>query len=390
MLTFPKCKTISGCIYTGTWRKNVPVYTVFSENGLNQIVGYVKHINAGNGIVLYRGQCKLYESICPSILRESNTTSQDVDKLISTLDKMSNDLGMLNFFDLNTDDIAGWNLFKKLSFESALQHYGAKTYCVDFVDNHWTALWFGLYQFNSGTYKKRQYYKDFHENENDNICFSTISDTTKQIPPQPENIKIEDLTSEDLSYAEFLSNYSGKSREFHIKELIRRKNHSAQLIWLQKCNNIEKYNKEALRKQVDFGCDMKFAHMYLFLYVADTNQTVYKGVYLGTDSYTIDLRKCLPSTFLRPCAQHGWIVKGKDASFDFSKRVVCVIRINIPLVSNMLGNGTLTSVANFFPTPEHDYGYSMLLERQKGSGYYRHTKYQPILPEKMISLPFIE
>ena len=112
MLTFPKCKTISGCIYTGTWRKNVPVYTVFSENGLNQIVGYVKHINAGNGIVLYRGQCKLYESICPSILRESNTTSQDVDKLISTLDKMSNDLGMLNFFDLNTDDIAGWNLFK--------------------------------------------------------------------------------------------------------------------------------------------------------------------------------------------------------------------------------------------------------------------------------------
>ena len=155
MLTFPKCKTISGCIYTGTWRKNVPVYTVFSENGLNQIVGYVKHINAGNGIVLYRGQCKLYESICPSILRESNTTSQDVDKLISTLDKMSNDLGMLNFFDLNTDDIAGWNLFKKLSFESALQHYGAKTYCVDFVDNHWTALWFGLYQFNSGTYKKK-------------------------------------------------------------------------------------------------------------------------------------------------------------------------------------------------------------------------------------------
>lgn len=388
MLTFPKSKTISGCIYTGTWKKNIPVYTVFSENGLNQIVGYVKHINAGNGIVLYRGQCKLYESICPSILRESNKSSQDVDNLISTLDKMSNDLGMLKFFDLNTDDIAGWNLFKKLSFESALQHYGAKTYCVDFVDNHWTALWFGLYQFDSGTYIKRQYYGDSHEN--DNIHFWANSDIIKQIPKEPEPIKIEDLTSKDLLYANSLSNRSGKSKEFHIKDLLRRKNYAAHDRWLQKCNNIEKDNAEASTKQLILENDMKMAHMYLFLYVADTNQTVYKGIYFGTDSYTIDLRKCLPSTFLRPCAQHGWIVKGKDDSFDFSKRVVCVIRINVPLVSDMLGNGTLTSVANFFPTPEHDYGYSMLLERQKGSGYYRHTKYQPILPEKMISLPLIE
>jgi len=27
-----------------------------------------------------------------------------------------------------------------------LQHYGSSTRCMDFVDNHWIALWFGLYQ----------------------------------------------------------------------------------------------------------------------------------------------------------------------------------------------------------------------------------------------------
>lgn len=37
-------------------------------------------------------------------------------------------------------------MFQKLVVEAVLQHYGATTYCVDFVDNHWTALWFGLYK----------------------------------------------------------------------------------------------------------------------------------------------------------------------------------------------------------------------------------------------------
>ena len=50
----------------------------------------------------------------------------------------------------------------------------------------------------------------------------------------------------------------------------------------------------------------------MIFYVAETNGPAVQGLYLGEETYTMDLRKALPSYFLRPCAQNEWIVKGKD------------------------------------------------------------------------------
>ena len=65
------------------------------------------------------------------------------------------------------EDLAERTNYKKIVVESMLQHYGVRTYCHDFVDNHWTALWFSLYELKKerekGQSKKTNYYeKDFH------------------------------------------------------------------------------------------------------------------------------------------------------------------------------------------------------------------------------------
>lgn len=64
-------KAIQDAIYLEDFEfacgRKVPMYQVNSIYALTQIIGYVKYINASYGNVLYRGQCKLYKTIEPSI-----------------------------------------------------------------------------------------------------------------------------------------------------------------------------------------------------------------------------------------------------------------------------------------------------------------------------------
>lgn len=103
----------------------------------------------------------------------------------------------------------------------------------------------------------------------------------------------------------------------------------------------------------------------------------------GITEDTVDLRKVLPSNFLRPCALHGWIVRGKENSYDFDERIACVVRMDIDLPKKMLGNGELISMENFFPNENIDQGYKILLARQERSRI--NTKYDKILPDGIIA-----
>ena len=104
---------------------------------------------------------------------------------------------------------------------------------------------------------------------------------------------------------------------------------------------------------------------------------------MGEETYTVDLRKALPSNFLRPCSQHGWVVRGKNENYDFDTNISCIIRINIDLAKEMLGSGKLLSQENFFPDETIDQGYNILLERQKDSRL--GSKYNKLLPPGMIT-----
>lgn len=53
-------------IHTYSEGNSVPIFDVCSFNGLNQIIGYAKYINPDKKI-LYRGECRLHNSMRPSI-----------------------------------------------------------------------------------------------------------------------------------------------------------------------------------------------------------------------------------------------------------------------------------------------------------------------------------
>lgn len=128
----------------------VPVYHINTTHAFNRFMGYARFIYSSVGTVLYRGQNKLYPELRPSGLRGIHVPVSD--KVITDIRE---DEGFRNFFSLNQKEIKGWEQYECVLIEAILQHYGAHTYCMDFVDNHWCALWFGLYEFSQNHYHRR-------------------------------------------------------------------------------------------------------------------------------------------------------------------------------------------------------------------------------------------
>ena len=375
MVNYPRAADFQGATLVGTWKNtSVPIYDVPSMHSLNQLVGYIKHINAGMGTVLYRGQCKLYDRVVPSIKHEPNQLSVNERRLDESISAIINDVRCSKFFGLRNTEVEGWLLYQRLITEAVLQHYGAKTYCVDFVDNHWTALWFGLNEWNP--VKNKYVLRNNLGDGKDSAYIEFSNDVKKKDYPQEPTIETIELGLEQIEELKI----HAKRGSIDIEELIRRTKKARlkgnQRVWERTCKNISQYNA-AIEQMKNAN------HLYLFLYVAETNTSNLHGVYFGETCYTIDLRKALPSTFLRPCSQHGWIVRGKNIDYDFNSNISCVIQVNIALVKEMLGQGALLSQENFFPDETIDQGYNILLQRQQDSRLT--SKYEKILPPGMIT-----
>lgn len=110
-------------------------------------------------------------------------------------------------------------------------------------------------------------------------------------------------------------------------------------------------------------------YQYMLLVAVDNNAApVERGICVGNEIITINLRSALPSTFLRPHAQHGLVVRRNihesTASFDISSNVVGIVRLRIDNVISWIGSGNLLESANLFPSPAYDYGYEILLHRK--------------------------
>lgn len=267
--------------YVTGWRDktdSIPIYHVDTPHAFNRVVGYARYKNSTSGTVLYRGQNKLYSSLLPSGARSGKTAVSE--KIFADI---CNDPQFSKFFGLERKEIKGWQEYNYMLIESVLQHYGANTYCMDFVDNHWCALWFGLYKFENNHYYER---------------------------------------SDD-------------------------------------------------------------GNLYVFLYVAETEGPCVGGMYIGDETYTVDLRKALPSTFQRPASQHGWVVRKKERkSISLDDRVVGIIEISVNNARKWLGNGELLSEDNFFPSFTIDQGYKVLLSRQHRSGIFLNK--ENVLPQNTV------
>ena len=374
MITKPKTSDVKGAKVIGNWgNERVPVFDVLSMHSFNQLVGYVKHINASNGTVLYRGQCELYNSITPSIFHNSEKDTSAYKQLDELIDCIQQDEFLRKAIGFNSPDIKGWLLFEKIVIEAMLQHYGAKTYCVDFVDNHWTSLWFGANRWDKKNCRYQRRTPSDYNTITPEICFLEEF-TIKENPSMPSETDIV-LSPKILTECKEDSEKCGYSCE----ELMSKRKDSiykkVKQNWQRQCADVREHNKKIKDRE-------KEAFVYIFLFVAETNAACFHGLYLGEHTYTVDLRKALPSIFLRPCSQHGWIVRGIDKNYDFNKNIACVIRMSVSLATEMLGNGTLLSQENFFPPYTVDQGLKILLQRQEGA--MLDSKLNKLLPPNTI------
>ena len=116
--------------------------------------------------------------------------------------------------------------------------------------------------------------------------------------------------------------------------------------------------------------------MYLFLMGSDATEEHEDrpGFYVGSKTYTIDLRKSAPSIFLRPHAQHAILMRQKKIEVlddvEMSECIVGVLKIRIEDALDWIGNGGLMSPQNIFPSVNFDHGYGILIEQATHSKSY--------------------
>lgn len=95
------------------------------------------------------------------------------------------------------------------------------------------------------------------------------------------------------------------------------------------------------------------------------------GIVETPDFVEVDLRKTLPSFYLRPHAQHALVIRRRDsqnfssmptaAYYDMATQVVGILRVRIDHASQWIGDGNLLTSSNLFPSPSLDQGYNNLL-----------------------------
>ncbi|MEW6489482.1 MAG: FRG domain-containing protein [Thermodesulfobacteriota bacterium] len=85
----------------------------------------------------------------------------------------------------------------------------------------------------------------------------------------------------------------------------------------------------------------------------------------GKETQSIDLRVACPSTFLRPHAQHGLLVRKKSSAatlvMEYSGVIAGIVRVSLKDAYNWLGDGVLLTTHVLFPPPVYDFGYRDLL-----------------------------
>ena len=117
--------------------------------------------------------------------------------------------------------------------------------------------------------------------------------------------------------------------------------------------------------------ELLFQYVLLVAVPFSTEQSL-SGIQMSNDYVEVDLRQALPSTFLRPHAQHGLVIRKKphptdgtvtNDMYDMASTVVGIIKVRIDRVHDWIGSGELLTQNNLFPSPAYDYGYDLLLSR---------------------------
>lgn len=285
----------------------VPVYKIDTTSAFNQIVGFAKFVNSDYGNVYYRGISSLYDNVLPSLMRNRakgmSSDLNDICKKISTDARLKSSLklrDMIKCHRIEEQSRLNKNIKRcnKYTVEALLQHYVGATRFLDVVDNHWIALWMGLY------------------------CFSMHGKRGKYCSCTKRKLRIGDMLEQKAT-----------------------------------CLNLSS-NKDI------------FVYV-LLIAMPHATSTPQNGITETDDFVEVDLRKALPSIYLRPHAQHALVVRRRDKQninqaanyYDMAQQVVGILKIRIDIADEWLGNGELMTEKNIFPSPSVDQGYNTLLMR---------------------------
>lgn len=110
---------------------------------------------------------------------------------------------------------------------------------------------------------------------------------------------------------------------------------------------------------------------YIFLMGSDAIKEDEKqpGVYIGDTTMIVDLRKAVPSYFLRPHAQHGLMLKKRSNNpcdfADYTDKIIAIAKISVADGLKWIGQTGLLSVQSLFPPPFYDTGYANLMNEYK-------------------------
>lgn len=111
--------------------------------------------------------------------------------------------------------------------------------------------------------------------------------------------------------------------------------------------------------------DNKNEFSYIYLLASDALQeTDHSGVYVGEETKLVDLRKSLPSFFLRPHAQHAYMLrKSEPYPADYSNLIVGVAKTPTRIGMKWLGNNEFLTLSSLFPAAYLDSGYAVMLKQ---------------------------
>ena len=287
----------------------VPVYDITTMNALNQIIGHAKFGNRQYGNVYYRGVTDLYDNALPSFFR--SRTSGAATPLRTMVNK----------------------IYKDVYFQNSLK-------------------------------VKPVYYSSKRKN---NVEINAINRNSKY--------KIEGM----------LQHYSGNTRLLDVVD-----NHWVALwMGLHSCQHlgrgkqycrfekrlipIHDYVAGATSAFPSDGSSITSLGEQLYLYILliampYVEDSIIPGIKESETLIEVDLRKALPSTYVRPHAQHALVVGKREGElakdYDLASQVVGILRIRLDYASQWLGNGTLLTQDNLFPPPAVDQGYDNLLQKK--------------------------
>ena len=97
-------------------------------------------------------------------------------------------------------------------------------------------------------------------------------------------------------------------------------------------------------------------------------ETGIPGYWIGANARLVDLRYAVPSIYLRPHAQHGWLIAPRALAAadpspgDLAPMVSAALEINLGDALNWMGSGQMLSTHVLFPPATHDGGYRRILD----------------------------